>query len=268
MKQSKKKSILCSIKRNRKLKEDIYTLDIESPFLGENSQPGQFVNVKVSAGGTDPLLRVPLGIHKIAKDGISLLFKVVGFGTNLLKEKQKGQAIDIVGPLGNGFDISGKVVTKKTRAILIAGGYGVSPLFALAAAITKKKGTVDFLIGARTEEHVVCAEELNDLGAKVYISTEDGTLGKKGLVTDLLKNNISNSFQDKSDIIIFSCGPEEMTKAVAILAKENQIPAQVTMDEYMACGIGACRGCAVQTTLGVKLACSDGPVFDAGILKL
>ncbi len=266
MKCTKKKSVVGKVRKKVKLNDDMFLFDIESSFLGKNARPGQFVNVKVTQEGTDPLLRIPLGIHKISASGIALLFKVVGKGTELLSKIDAGEAIDIVGPLGNGFDLSCGGLEKNTKPVLIGGGYGVSPLFALAQRLKKKNKTGEFLLGVRKKQHVVCAKEIRALGMKLKVSTEDGSLGTKGLVTDILLKTISGRGKRNERIIIFACGPEAMTRAVVKIAKQNDIQAQVTMDEYMACGIGACRGCAVKTTEGYKLACFDGPVFGAKIL--
>ena len=246
---------------------DHYVMKIGSPWLTRNAKPGQFVNVRVQEGVTDPLLRVPLGIHRKDKKGISLLYKTVGPGTELLARRRKGEIVDVLGPLGKGFDISPVTGGKGTTAVIVAGGQGVAPLFALAEAILSKKKKVDLFLGARSGEHIVCEKDLKRLGAKVYVATEDGSRGKKGRVTDFLKEHLKRTTHDARRTTIFACGPKPMLAAVAKEAARYGIPAQVTIDAYMACGIGACRGCAVETTEGIKLACEDGPVFNAGIIK-
>jgi len=266
-KRATKKIIKAKILSNRNIAPDHYVMDIESPWLARNSKAGQFVNVKVQEGVTDPLLRIPLGVHRKHKTGIAVLYKTVGPGTELLARRRKGEVIDVLGPLGKGFDVSAVIAKKGHAAVIVAGGQGVAPLFALAEEILSKKKKVDFFFGARVGEHVVCEKDLKRLGAKVYVATEDGTCGKKGCVTDLLKEHLKRNTHDAQRTTIFACGPKPMLAVVAKEAARYGMPAQVTYDEYMACGIGACRGCAVETTEGIKMACEDGPVFDARVIK-
>lgn len=259
MSKHKKKVLVPKIISNDQVAPDHYLLELENKWLGKHSKPGQFVNVKVGESSTDPLLRIPLGIHKRDNNGISLLYKVVGAGTRLLSKKRKGEELGILGPLGTGFDLSPMKI-KGSRAVLVSGGHGIAPLFFLAEQIIKKNRGVTVLIGAATKEHVLCAEALWDMGAEVYIATEDGSLGKKGYVTCLLPGQIKAC---RESTTIYSCGPKPMLAAVSEVAEQYDVPAQVSLDEYMACGIGACLGCAVRTKSGIKLICTDGPVFDS-----
>jgi len=255
-----------TILSNKEIARDYFVMDVKASCLGKNACPGQFVAVKVQDNVTDPLLRVPLGIHKIRKEGISLLYKVVGNGTRLLSRRQKGEDIDILGPLGNGFDMSA-IRGKDPKVVIISGGHGIAPLYALSEMLAKNKNEIDLFMGARKKDHIIYVKELRRLGVKVHIATDDGSLGHKGPVTDLLKKFLERYTTYAVRHTIYACGPKPMLKAVSGIAKEMNIPAQVTYDEYMACGIGACRGCAVDTTEGMKLACEDGPVFDARIIK-
>ena len=235
-------------------------MEIESAFLAKNSSPGQFLNVKVSDKGTDPLLRVPLGISRITKKGIGLLYKVVGAGTEELSLKKKGEALDILGPLGTPFNTAGN--GKKQEAILVAGGHGIAPLYALAEELLKKKNKVAVFMGASTKGYIVLAKEMKSLGCDVKIATEDGSLGKKGYVTCLLAEHLSRQKADsRKPTAIYACGPRPMIAAVAREAARNGVVAQVSLDAYMACGIGVCLGCAVKTKTGYKMVCKDGPVF-------
>jgi len=259
-----KKILKAKILQNKKIAEDHFCMDIGAPWLGTNSRPGQFLNIRVRDEATDPLLRIPLGIHRIRKKGVSLLYKVLGPGTEILKSRRKGEMIDVLGPLGNGFDLSVFSRRKNATAVLVSGGHGIAPLFSLAEELRRKKVRVEFFTGAKAGKHIIKTGELNKLGVKVHIATEDGTRGRKGLVTDIVRDYMKRNPNPEA---IFACGPKPMTAAVAAIAKEKGIKAQVTYDEYMACGIGACRGCAVETTEGIKLSCKDGPVFDAEIIK-
>ncbi len=257
----KKKTIKTEIISNKKTAKDHYVMAVGTAYLAKNSRPGQFVNVKVREEGTDPLLRIPLGVHAIEKKGIKLLYKVVGQATEILSKKRTGEALDILGPLGNGFDLA--PAKRKEKIIVVAGGHGAAPLYALTEAIIKKRGEVEFFTGACTGEHIVCVKELRKIGAKVHVATEDGSKGKKGYVTDILREFLRKAKGEKGPEIIYSCGPRPMLREVAKCAKESNIPAQVSLDAYMACGIGACLGCAIETVSGYKLVCKDGPVFSA-----
>ncbi|MBU0571869.1 MAG: dihydroorotate dehydrogenase electron transfer subunit [Candidatus Omnitrophica bacterium] len=256
-----------TILRNREIAPGIFTMDIKSRWMGKKSRAGQFVNIKAADDTTDPLLRIPLGIHKIRGEEISLLYKVVGAGTKLLSLRSPGGSLDMLGPLGKGFDVSPVIRRKKAVAVLIAGGHGIAPLFALAEELTNKMRKVEFFIGACTREEITCVEELKKIGAGVRVSTDDGSRGERGRVTEMVMEYLSGDGKDAEHGTIYACGPMPMIRAVQDVSKATGIPAQVTRDEYMACGIGACRGCAVETTEGVKLACTDGPVFNAAILK-
>jgi len=260
----KKKTIQAKIVSNRKVAADHFMMELRSPYLGDNSIPGQFVTIKVGEKTTDPLLRIPMGVHIIGKKGICLLYKVVGPGTELLSSRKKGERLNVLGPLGNGFDLTPITEEKKTEIIIVAGGHGIAPLFALAETVIKKrKNKVSVFIGADSRKHVLCGKELKQKGAKVHIATDDGTRGYEGYVTDLLKGYIGRDKRKQRQEMIYACGPRPMLAALAKVAKTFKIPAQVSLDAYMACGIGACLGCTVRTVDGYKLVCKDGPVFDA-----
>ncbi|MFC1480000.1 dihydroorotate dehydrogenase electron transfer subunit [Candidatus Omnitrophota bacterium] len=263
----KKKIIQAKIISNRKIAVDHYVMELEAAHLGRTACPGQFVTVKVEEGTTDPLLRIPLGVHAVRNNGIDLLYKVVGAATELLRSKEKGETLGIVGPLGNGFDLDSLLCQKDSEALLVGGGHGVAPLYALAETIIKKKKKVDIFIGACAKKHVVCTKKLKKLGARVYVATEDGTGGYKGYVTGLLEKHLKKKTKNKTRQWVYACGPRPMLAELAKVTKKYKIEAQVSLDAYMACGVGSCRGCAVRTKDGYKLVCKDGPVFDAQEIK-
>ncbi|MGB2599173.1 MAG: dihydroorotate dehydrogenase electron transfer subunit [Candidatus Omnitrophota bacterium] len=263
----KKKTVKAKVVSNRKIAADHYVMELDCLYLGANFSPGQFVTVKVQDNATDPLLRIPLGVHALRKGGIKLLYKVVGPATEILRLKKKGEALNVLGPLGNGFDLSVVSREKAFRAILVAGGHGVAPLYSLAEALVKRKIKTDIFIGACETKHVVCAKEFKKLGIKVTTATEDGSRGCKGHVTDPLEKHLKKTADNGQSTAIFACGPRPMAAAVAKMAKKYQVPVQVSLDAYMACGTGACLGCAIETVEGYKLVCKDGPVFDARQIK-
>lgn len=232
-----------------------YRMRLASSYLAKTAKPGQFVEIRCTQG-VDPLLRRPLGVHRITKDGIEILYQVVGKGTALLAEKRARETLDIVGPLGNGFGAA-----PSAAAILIAGGIGVAPLVALAEEM---RGAY-VIIGARTRSHVLCEAEFRRAGSRVVaVATEDGSKGHKGLATDLLKDVLRKT-ADSGRTTVFACGPTAMLKAVATIALAHRIRCQVSLEERMACGVGVCLGCPVRIKTGeYRMVCKDGPVFNAG----
>ena len=215
--------------------------------------PGQFVMVQIMSETTDPLLRIPLGIHAINNNGISLLYRVVGQGTKLLSKKQTGETINILGPLGNGFNI-----TKHKNNILVAGGCGIAPLYALAQKLQEHH--VELFIGAATKDQIYI-NEFKALDIPVHIATEDGSAGFHGLITDLAKQHLDDN------VMVYASGPNPMLQALANITNSLNIPAQLSLEAYMSCGIGMCRGCAITTKSGYKMCCQDGPVFNANIFR-
>ena len=265
MNRAKKKIIQAKILSNRKITADHFLLKLQSAYLAAHSSPGQFVSVKAQKNSTDPLLRIPLGVHAVRKQGIDLLYKVVGQGTGILSERQKGETLNVLGPLGNGFDLSGMLRRKDDTAVLVAGGHGIAPLYAAAQVLSKKGIRIDFFIGAGSGNHIVCVEEIKRLGAKVHVATDDGTRGHKGYVTELVDPFLKRVTTGHGPrVTMYACGPRPMLGVLAGCVKKHDITAQFSLDAYMACGIGACLGCAIMTRNGYKLVCKDGPVFAAG----
>ncbi|MFH1797979.1 MAG: dihydroorotate dehydrogenase electron transfer subunit [Candidatus Omnitrophota bacterium] len=257
-------TITAKIISNKQIAPDHFLMKLSAPLIAKVSQPGQFVTVKTQESGTNPLLRIPLGIHIRGADTISVLYKTVGEGTKLISTKKKGEKVSVLGPLGNGFELELFLKQKNNTAIIVAGGHGIAPLFFLAEEILKKKKKIEFFIGASTGNHILRAKELEKMGAKVYLATEDGTQGHKGYVTDILESYIRRlAAIHHSLFTIYACGPRPMLSALAKIAKKANIPARVSLDAYMACGVGACLGCAVRAKEGYRLVCKDGPVFNA-----
>lgn len=259
----KKKVIKAEIISNNKIAPDHFVLEVKSSYLGAYTLPGQFVNIRVNENGTDPLLRIPLGVHIIRKKSIKLLYKVIGPGTEILRNRKKGETIDVLGPLGTEFDITPLLGKKDPIAIMVSGGHGIATLYALTEELIKKKIKIEFLAGACSKKHLICIKDLKKMGAKVHLATDDGTIGHKGYVTELLVEHLKRRKTQDARLQIYGCGPELMLKKVCSITKKYKVSCQVSLDEYMACGIGACLGCAVRTVSGYKMACTDGPVFDA-----
>ncbi len=239
-----------------------YHMVLEAPSVARAIKPGQFIHVRCS-DSFEPLLRRPFSLHRKNGGRIEILYKVVGSGTEILSRRQSGEAVDVLGPLGNGFAPKLSTLNSQLSTILVAGGMGVAPLVALAQELSKKKTQkLRVLIGACSKSRILCEEEFRALGAEVSISTEDGSKGAKGLITDRLNFLLSTLNSQLSTI--YACGPNAMLKALSRIANAKRIPCQVSLEERMACGVGACLGCPVKVKAGeYKMVCKDGPVFDA-----
>jgi len=237
---------------------DIYHMRLKAPV--EEPAPGQFVHLQCSSG-YDPLLRRPLSIHDfdIEKQEIEFLYRVVGKGTSWLAARAPGEKISGIGPLGQGF-----IVPSGKNLALVAGGIGLAPLFFLARRALAQGNRVTFYQGVRSRDYLLREKELIELGVELEVATEDGSAGFSGLVTDLLVAQIRSRRFDG----IFACGPRNMLAVVANMAISYSIPAQVSMEERMACGLGACKGCAIPVYqddghITYENVCSEGPVFPA-----
>jgi len=224
----------------------------------DSFEPGQFVMVE--APGGEVFLRRPFGIVRVAKGEAEICVKIVGKGTAALAKASVGAPLRAIGPCGKGFRLPDKGKT----AVLVAGGYGIGPLFGMCEAL--KKSGIDAILyyGAKTKTHLLYMDELKRTGANVVVSTEDGSSGEKGMITDVLKKLISGV----KDPALFSCGPHGLLTAVAKIGMDIGAATQVSMETYMACGMGVCMGCVCRDAKGdfVRV-CREGPVFDAKDLK-
>ncbi|MBI4706787.1 MAG: dihydroorotate dehydrogenase electron transfer subunit [Candidatus Omnitrophica bacterium] len=253
--------VKAKIIQNKQVKKNFFHLLVDAPEIAGKALPGQFLNIKVS-DNLEPLLRRPLGVHRVSKNNIAMLYEVVGNGTQILSQRKAGEYLDIIGPLGNGFDYQSPV-TCHLSPVLVAGGMGVAPLLFLADFLAHSKSFKSLVfIGAKTKSQLTCVQEFRELGCKVKIATDDGSMGFKGRVSDLLTHFLQAT-GDRRQATIFSCGPRPMLKAVSEISRKFKIPAQISLEEHMSCGIGACMGCVVQTTSGYKRICKEGPVFHA-----
>jgi len=257
------KQVKAKIVSNRKASPRHYELTLNAPSIAKEIAPGQFMHVKCSDDGPEPLLRRPFSLHRVKGGCVDILYEVVGRGTELLAKKKAGEVLDVIGPLGNGFDIKTADYRLPTTDFLVAGGMGVAPLVALAERLASGKSKSYVLIGARTKDHILCENNFKKLGYDVRIATDDGSKGKKGLVTDSLRSLLATGNSQLSTI--YSCGPNAMLKEVAKIAHEHKIPCQVSLEEHMACGVGVCLGCPVKVKPQnkYKMVCKDGPVFNA-----
>jgi len=257
-----KKEYTGEILYQEKMYEGCYRMVIKTDEdLLRTSQPGQFVHVKINQTG-DPLLRRPFSIHRIdlAQGTISLLYAVVGKGTTIMALDLPGKKVGILGPLGTGFSLPD---TKPHHVVLIGGGLGAAPLLFTAERLVEKDIQTTVILGYADKHRAMLEGDFKRLGVKTYISTEDGSVGNKGYPTEVLEEMISS---EKIDAVL-TCGPEIMMHKVAIICEYAGVNAWVSLEEKMACGVGACLGCVVrirdEAGSHYEKACKEGPVFKA-----
>lgn len=245
---------------NREIKPDIFQMGFRSPHIASESRPGQFVMVRVNEG-IEPLLRRPFSICGIHNgDTICILYKIVGHGTEILSGKKAGEQLSVMGPLGQGFSLSGE----NKKALLVAGGIGIAPIYFLAGALKDKP--MEFMAGFGSSRDIFPHEQLTRQPISISVATDDGSEGYSGMVTDLLDEYLDRSIRRKEAVIIYACGPLSMLKKVSSIASDRKITCQVSLEALMACGLGACQGCAVKTLsqdnqTTYSHVCKDGPVF-------
>lgn len=221
---------------------------LNAPEIAGAAQPGQFVMVRCG-DNHDLVLRRPISIHWVAnKEQMALLFQIVGKGTEWLAQCQEGDSLDILGPLGNGFSLK----PSTHRLLLIAGGIGIAPLRFLADKALEEERSVTMIMGA---QHTLYPRHLLPSQIDLLTVTEKGSEGRKGMVTDFTADLIPQADQ------IFACGPSAMYKAIAAQHIRRKL-IQVSLEERMGCGLGACYSCTIKTKLGLMQVCRDGPVFE------
>lgn len=231
-----------------------FLLELLTEEIAQAALPGQFVMIRVSQG-LAPLLRRPFSIHRVEGNSLSILYRVVGNGTRLLSRLKPGEGVDLVGPLGRGFSIPADART----VVLVGGGIGIAPLGFLAEYIRSRMDRIRLILyyGARSGGELLRLDILQKLDMEMRLATDDGSKGEKGMVTAILEQDMHNL----SPALYCGCGPEPMLKALARLPFTNADRVQVSLEANMACGIGACLGCAVETRSGYGHVCQDGPVF-------
>lgn len=246
-----------SILSNERLTELYFRLVVRAPAIAPLVQPGQFAHVRILPL-KEALLRRPFSIFQVTDDTVSILYKVVGRGTEVLARMRPGEQLSVLGPLGHGFSVPGPA---GPRPVLVAGGYGMAALYLLAQRAARP-GIV--FVGGRRRADILCEEEFRALGWEVRVTTEDGSHGEQGLVTQPLRAELRRS---AAGCKLFACGPTPMLRAVAQIAEEFRVPAEVSLDPHMCCGLGVCLTCVVpvQTAEGwdYQRACTEGPVFEA-----
>ncbi|MBN1958156.1 MAG: dihydroorotate dehydrogenase electron transfer subunit [Desulfuromonadales bacterium] len=255
---------------NQEISPGYYRMRILAPDYNKLARPGQFVMFRVQRS-LPPLLRRPFGIFRVGfmpadcdtmppKEFIEIIYKVVGSGTEIMQGLHYGDPVELLGPLGQGFEF-GEADEEK---ILVGGGIGLVPLYMLAEKMIDHS-KVRLLMGGRTRDDIITVTEFERLGVETYVSTEDGSLGEAGLVTQVLEKKL----QENNQVSVYACGPMPMIEAVEKICSAHRTPLQVSLEALMACGVGACLGCVVkgaghtQEQPSYLCTCKVGPVFHA-----
>lgn len=244
---------------------ELRRLVLKGKIAGE-AKPGQFVHIKVSSA-TDPLLRRPLSINDIDSEcgEITILYRVQGKGTEILAKTRTGNTLDVLGPLGNGFS-----VPESGELWLAAGGIGAFPLYSLARRAMATGVATRLYWGGENRAFLESSglKSWQELGVQLFLTTLDGSLGTKGLVTELLEQHLQEDGGDSHNkrVQVATCGPQGMLKAVTLISREKNLPVEVSLEERMGCGLGACLGCVCRVRDDNGLVrhakvCYDGPVF-------
>ena len=272
-----------NIVSNKRTSESCWRLVLDAPQISSEVKPGQFIHVKVG-GENGPLFRRPFSVFRRVPLqgnhlGIEVVYEVIGGGTRMMTGLRKGDTLDIIGPLGHGFELD----RGKSVQVVVAGGTGAACLFLLAEEISRAGLQLKILLGADTKASLILEKEYAALKGEVMVSTDDGTYGFHGLVTGMLDQELRGG-KISTDCAIYSSGPEPMLKALASICQEYHIPSQVSVERHMMCGLGACLACVCKVDpnhisknrdlpsshiqfvpdkeFGYALVCKDGPVFD------
>lgn len=229
------------IESQKKIAKDVFLMRL-SGDTSDITASGQFVNIKLNGF----FLRRPISVCDYDENSLTIIYKVVGEGTEVMSKMNEGESLDILTGLGNGYDLS----PSGDAPLLIGGGVGVPPMYNLCKKLIAEGKKVTVILGFNGKDDIFAEKEFNDLGAKVYVTTVDGSYGIKGFVTDAMKELDYSYF--------YTCGPEPMLKAVY---NQSKTSGQFSFEERMGCGFGACMGCSCKTKYGNKRICKDGPVL-------
>lgn len=253
----------CEIKAHQEVAPDHRRLVLRAEPIAAAAAPGQFCMLEVHEG-LYPFLRRPMSIERIYKDGVSILYKVVGRGTRLLAHLPAGTNINVQGPLGNSFPLP----QNYDRYLMVAGGIGIAPFPGLAEAILQKLGrTPELVLAARNDRNLLMVKEFTRMGCPVHIATDDGSAGMKGFAADALR-----ALEPDARTLVYCCGPTPMMAAVHAVCVEHNVTCYASLEAEMACGDGVCMGCVVETTAEEEArrmarVCHEGPIFDTRTIK-
>jgi len=240
--------------------ESYFRLVLHAPAIAPLIQPGQFAHVRILPM-KEALLRRPFSIFQVGRDTFSILYKNVGKGTSALSKMHAGEELSVIAPLGHGFAVP---PAGGETPLLVAGGYGMAAMFLLAQR-SPQRGIV--FVGGRRRVDILCEKDFAAIGWEVRVATEDGSHGEKGFVTVPLLAEIEKRKAESGKWKLFACGPTPMLKAVGKIAEDCNLPAELSMDEHMCCGVGTCLACVIKVKTGdgweYQRTCTDGPVYDS-----
>lgn len=254
------------IARKRELANNIYLMDVEAPRVAKSSNPGQFLIVKMDEKGE----RIPLTICDYNKEEgtVTIVFQVLGESTRRMAELNEGDFFqDFVGPLGRESELIHEDIEelKNKNILFVAGGVGAAPVYPQVKWLHTQGARADVVVGAKTKDMLILEEEMREVAKELYVATDDGSYGHKGLVTDVIKDLVNNKGK-KYDLVV-AIGPMIMMKFVALLTKELNIPTIVSLNPIMVDGTGMCGACRVSVGDKIKFACVDGPEFDGHLVN-
>ena len=250
--------------RQEQVGPGFYCMELLAPEIVRKAVSGQFVHVQVNRA-LEPLLRRPISIHNVdrEKGTLKLLYQVVGLGTEILSKAVTDQRLSVLGPLGKGFTLpdSGQ------KVVVVGGGIGIAPLIFLLKELAAKSISVEVYLGARSKEFLLALQEINSLGFSPKVATDDGSIGYHGQITALVEKDFSDNTALLGQAMVYTCGPKPMLKSLAKILLANQISFEVSLEEHMGCGVGACLSCACKIKASneegyiYRHVCVDGPVF-------
>lgn len=242
------------ITENRQLNKEYNLLTLTPLSDIKEPEPGQFYMIG-NLNDRDPLLKRPFSLFRKTSAGIQILYRIKGKGTIALRDRPEGSIMDVIGPLGNSYPIP----DAGTVPLIVAGGIGIASVYSL---VEKLKGKAYVFYGARSTDDLFFVDELRHISVELHITTDDGSCGEKGNIIDALGLFLTQNSKLKTQgLVLYACGPRRMLEAVNNITREKEIPAYISMEESMACGIGVCLGCVVKTVNGYERVCKEGPVF-------
>ena len=258
---AKKFDLPTEVISNELVAENHYLLRCSCPEIAASALPGQFIHVLIPQG-SGLLLRRPFTIYTVEGDQITMLYQLIGEGTNVLSRLKWGDSIRVLGPLGNTFEIS----SVSNPAILVGGGAGIASLMLLAAALRSAGVHTLGLVGSMNRARLLSVADLKAIGVETHIATDDGSVGHHGFVTELLTHILET--RELQNPIIYACGPDGMLRAVTEIALDYHIPTQLAMENRMGCAMGVCLGCVCKVQMPgggfeYQRVCTEGPVFNA-----
>ena len=257
--------VTATVLTNRRLSDSYNILELQAPEIARQSQPGQFVMVK-RAVGREPLLRRPFSVFEVIRDrngtvsGLSLLSKQVGVVTRELFAVEPGEHIQCLGPLGSPFTL----VEPPTHGWMVAGGVGLAPFATLAEQLRERGVATTLFYGGRSASDLYHISFFEQRGVRVILSTEDGTCGEQGYITEPLARELAN--RGKQQVMVYACGPTPMMRAVSALTAQAKVTTEVSLEQTMGCGLGGCYSCVVQVVENGNhyvRSCLEGPVFNS-----